>query len=316
MSYIIKIKNRIKSDIRRFNNSKVAYAYPDCADGWEKCRNPVMGSKEAGIFFDPFVRKYGSKLTMMASHRNTRSIVRAYSTDGFSWSLPEVVLSPKAESWEQNVNRACFLIKNQQWYMWYTGMNDSHSEVGLAISPDGVYFERVENSAVLYPTLPFEQNAVMNPCVLWDEDENLFKMWYSAGEKYEPDVICYATSIDGLTWNKHRKPVLMKGNNPCDHYKVGGCDVHKTACSKYVMYYIGYQNLDVARICRATSKDGINWIRDDNNPIISPTKGSWDSDAVYKPSVLYNESDEAQFIWYNGRRNRKEYIGMATRNLQ
>ncbi|MCD7923962.1 MAG: hypothetical protein LUI85_04395 [Bacteroides sp.] len=70
--------------------------------------------------------------------------------------------------------------------------------------------------------------------------------------------------------------------------------------------------MDVARICEAHSNDGVNWIRSLENPILSPTYNSWDSDAVYKPAVVYN--DDSIFVWYNGRYGRKEYIGFAFNN--
>ena len=44
----------------------------------------------------------------------------------------------------------------------------------------------------------------MCPHVLWDEQQKLFRMWYSGGEQYEPDAIGYATSPDGLKWTKHK----------------------------------------------------------------------------------------------------------------
>ena len=212
--------------------------------------------------------------------------------------------------WENNVNRACVCIHNNLWYMWYTGMNNAESRIGLAVSKDGINFKRSLHNPVLLPELDFENKSVMNPCVLWDEQKNLFRMWYSAGEKYEPDVICYAESKDGVSWAKNTAPVLTKGLEVYDKYKVGGCDVHKTA-NGYVMYFIGYQNIDNARICKATSKDGINWRRSTSNPIISPSKDKWDSEACYKPAFYYSKKENKSYIFYNGRKGHTETIGFA-----
>ena len=77
----------------------------------------------------------------------------------------------------------------------------------------------------------------------------------------------------------------------------------------YIMYYIGYQNLDVARICYAVSTDGIHWCRTDNNYCLSPSQDAWDSDAVYKPAVQSYQGKA--YMWYNGRSGNQEYIGMA-----
>ncbi|KAA6314508.1 hypothetical protein EZS27_034882, partial [termite gut metagenome] len=35
-------------------------------------------------------------------------------------------------------------------------------------------------------------------------DAKLYRMWYSGGEQYEPNAISYATSKDGLAWEKYR----------------------------------------------------------------------------------------------------------------
>jgi len=68
-----------------------------------------------------------------------------------------------------------------------------------------------------------------------------------------------------------------------------GCDILKEN-DRYYMFYIGYQNVDTARVCMAESNDGIhNWVRSMDNPVISPEKKSWDADAVYKPTVVLNK---------------------------
>ena len=154
----------------------------------------------------------------------------------------------------------------------------------------------------------------MNPNVLYDKEENIFKMWYAAGETYEPDVICYAISKDGFAWTKFEKnPIFIPNINKLalDSFKIGGCDVHKISTRKYIMFYIGYSDINTARIFVAKSKNGINnWKRYDD-PIIKPTKGEFDSDACYKPSAIYEVKNKEWLIWYNGRKKNKEFIGLA-----
>lgn len=135
-------------------------------------------------------------------------------------------------------------------------------------------------------------------------------MWYSAGETYEPNVINYAVSSDGINWKKRNTPVLEKGSAEWEKDRIGGCQVIKDA-DEYTIYYIGYQNIDLARICYAQSKDGINWIRPQNNLLLSPSADSWDSDAVYKPSVVSYKGQK--LLFYNGHKGGGEYIGLATK---
>jgi hypothetical protein len=61
----------------------------------------------------------------------------------------------------------------------------------------------------------------------------------------------------------------------------------------------------------ARSRDGIaNWERLPSNPILKPDPGAWDASACYKPFAI--RDGDHWLLWYNGRRNAFEQIGMAT----
>ena len=54
---------------------------------------------------------------------------------------------------------------------------------------------------------------VMNPNAIYDKAEKIYKMNYAAGEYYEPDLICYATSKDRIIWEKYKNnPILIPNN--------------------------------------------------------------------------------------------------------
>ena len=151
----------------------------------------------------------------------------------------------------------------------------------------------------------------MNPCVLYED--GVYKMWYSAGETYEPNVLAYAASTDGSNWTKKRcNPILVcSPENVYEQERIGGCQVIRMD-GEYYIFYIGYEDIDTARICTARSKDGIaGWEKSPLNPIVSPDAGMWDSEACYKPSVIWNEKEQKWMLWYNGRTGTNEYIGMA-----
>ena len=67
-------------------------------------------------------------------------------------------------------------------------------------------------------------------------------MWYSAGDNFEPDVICYAESSDGISWLKYEKPVLAAyAPHLWEKKKVGGCcvkfdGVHHYTIAPYARY--------------------------------------------------------------------------------
>jgi len=290
--------------------------YCSINEEWKKYSlNPVLGNNQIGTVFDPFVIKYDNIYKMIVSWREKGVLALSTSTDGIIWSNLKIILNKgNKKSWESIVNRGCLLIIYNKYYLWYTGQNKGKSNIGFALSDDGINFRKYKNNPVLKPENQYEKNSVMNPNVIYDKEENIFKMWYAAGETYEPDVICYATSKDGFNWIKHNNnPIFIanKNKSSLDSFKVGGCDVHKISNKKYIMFYIGYSDINTARIFITKSENGINnWKRYDN-PIIKPTKGQFDSEACYKPTAIYDMKKKEWLIWYNGRTKNKEFIGLA-----
>lgn len=306
------MKLKLRRRICRLINSVHTYDYVDSQGGWTKAIKPITGMKKNTAYFDPYIYQYSNDLWMYVSNRNTNCVEKYISKDGFDWEYSGISLERgRKGSWDERVNRACVFLKDSVYYMWFTGQCVRGSQIGLAISHDGIFFTRVQDDAVICPEKSFEKKNVMNPCVIWDEEKQIYKMWYSAGDQYEPDCICYAESTNGILWNKRNEPVLTKSFHKYDCYKVGGCDVHYSN-GRYIMFYIGYQDTDNARICVAYSEDGLNWIREDNNPIVSPSKNSWDANAVYKPSAIYHGNKV--YLYYNGRKNEFETIGLAINN--
>ena len=77
------------------------------------------------------------------------------------------------------------------------------------------------------------------------------------------------------------------------------------------MFYIGYRDIHTACICAARSRDGITgWERVPENPLVLPTPEGWDADSCYKPTAV-RAGDGTVRLWYNGRRESREYIGYA-----
>lgn len=310
LSHSIFASNRWYARLR-FINQLVCYDFPAANNGWKKFDTPIYGSKETGDVFDPFVYLEDSVFVMIVSERKNNSIVRLESNDGITWSLSSTLLNHVKGTWEHFVNRATVCFKDSVWHMWYTGQSPHVSNIGHAISYDGIKFKRDAKNPVLIPSTKQEGKSVMNPCVIYNEQKGCFQMWYAAGDNYEPNSLFYAESKDGTNWIKRGEAILSKyPEHKWEKAKVGGCDVKLNSDGTYIMFYIGYQNEDVARICYATSQDGIIWERSDNNLILSPTRKGWDSNAIYKPSYL--EFNNKAFLWYNGRKGRLERIGLAT----
>ena len=268
--YVDILKYLINEYIVKRIHQTHCYDYPSVNNGWIKYYdNPVIGQNLTYSVFDPYVYRCGNGvLHMLVSERNHHSIVILESKDGVKWHNEITAIAGIKGTWEEKVNRGCVITLDDTEYLWYTGQIGQHSAIGLARRRKGSNdrFTRVQDNPVLEPGLTHEGLSAMNPCVLWDDSRLCFRMWYAAGETYEPDVICYAESSDGYNWKKNPVPVLKKyPEHKWESAKVGGCHVVRQSDGTFIMYYIGYQNVDVARICYATSKDGIIWNRDENN---------------------------------------------------
>lgn len=274
--------------------------------------NPIMGSEETGSLYDVYITRDENRYRMDFSWRTRRSCAVAFSDDGIHWSEPQITLAyDESTGWEDRISRNCVLKIDGLYKMWYTGQARGHSYIGYAESTDGIHFERKSAEPIMMSEFPWERESVMNPCVLFENGE--YRMWYSAGETYEPNVLAYATSKDGIHWNKIRfNPIFVcDADNVYEQARIGGCQVIKTE-NEYYLFYIGYEDIDTARVCLAKSKDGIvQWEKSPLNPIISPDPGQWDGEACYKPSALWNEEENKWMLWYNGRKGNKEFIGYA-----
>jgi hypothetical protein len=294
----------------------------ETAAGWVKYGgNPVLGGKYSTCF-DIAVLKERYVYRMWFSWRPKKSIALVQSKDGIHWSDPVIVLGPNPNiGWETDINRPAVVKANGLYHMWYSDYRPGRAVVpwpevpakiyfiGYATSVDGVTWKRMSDQPVLSPDQAWENVQVLCPTVLWDQHAKVFKMWYSGGDNYEPDAIGYATSRDGLTWTKHPKNPIFKGdpNGNWDYLKAMACQVVRQG-DWYVMFYAGLPDIQHSQIGIARSRDGItNWQRHPGNPIIRPGKDKFDASACYKPHAIFD--GKKWLLWYNGRHGTQEEPG-------
>lgn len=296
--------------------------------GWVNYEhNPVLGGKY-GTCFDLSMMQENGIIKMWFSWRPKACIGYTESKDGYNWSEPIKVFEPNPGSdWDgDEINRPSVIRVGDTYKMWYSGQMkpyrmDGRSTIGYAESNDGIHWTRKVGKPVMVPDAPWEESALMCPHVLFDEDANIYKMWYSGGNNHEPNAIGYAESHDGITWKKcASNPIFVcNKDEPWEQNRVAACQVIKFD-GWYYMFYLGFFHIDRGAIGMARSKDGItNWERSKNNPIIAPDRDSWNDKAVYKPFVM--RVGNRWMLWYNGAGyvpNQKEFvveqIGVATLN--
>lgn len=234
-----------------------------------------------------------------------------YSDGGdFGYSL---IRRPELK-WEAAVCQPFVLFAKGKYHLFYTGkrydpVTDGYdrSVIGHATGNNAMNW-MASRQPVLEPDLLWERNAVCYPCVIWDEKEDLFKMWYSAGDIEKPLAIGYAVSRDGEHWEKpYSEPVLKKDNSVLEKERVGACHVLRDG-EQYVMFYTAWQDAFKSRICLARSEDGICWERHPNNPIITGGQfGAWDVEAVCRPAAVHLENK--WICYYTGCARKNHRIG-------
>lgn len=122
----------------------------------------------------------------------------ATSSDGIYWTkLPNPVLSSIVGESSVSVNSVVNI--SGLYYMYYTSIKTTNVTVCLAISADGINWQRYENNPILQATTLWERNGVYNPAVI--KDGNIYKMVYM---NYSSTTNSFglATSTDGLIWQK------------------------------------------------------------------------------------------------------------------
>ena len=79
------------------------------------------------------------------------------------------------------------------------------------------------------------------PHVLFDEEDQLYKMWYAAGCNHEPDAIGYASSPDGIHWEKYEGNPVLSGDKAHlweQHKVVAPCVIKEKGW--FYMFYVGH----------------------------------------------------------------------------
>lgn len=184
------------------------------------------------------------------------------------------------------------------------GGGDSITESALAVVAGSLCnMSRGGNAPVLTGSAPYDSGGALLPAVL--KEGGTYKLWYTAIGSDNVERIAYATSPDGLTWNK--QGVVLSPDQGWEGKALSAPSVIKDG-GTYKMWYDGRDSSGTTRIGYAYSADGVVWIKN-GKWVLAPT-GAWDAANVNSPSVL--KADGAFHMWYSGFDNATNRIGHAT----
>lgn len=203
-------------------------------------------------------------------------------------------------------------------HMYYVGfqlVNKSKflAYSGLAISEDnGETFHRYKQT----PILDRENEGLYIRAIhsVIYEDKK-FKIWYATGNGWEningvdyPQYdINYIESTDGIHF-KENGIKCIENDKVNNEYRIGRPRVYEKD-NLYIMNFT-YGTTDGKYIAgQATSIDGIDWQRNDNELGIELSKKGWDSIHLSYPSII--NTKEKTFMFYNGNNMGKDGFGYA-----
>ncbi|NNM84993.1 MAG: hypothetical protein HKL96_04455 [Phycisphaerales bacterium] len=199
----------------------------------------------------------------------------------------------------------CVLRSGRLYDMWYSWR--PKKSIALVTSHDGIHWGKP--IVVLGPDRKTGwQDDVNRPVVVYRH--KLFRMWYT-GQTRTHSRIGYATSHDGIHWNRRARPVLSP-TRPWERMAVMCPDViwDRTA-REYKMWYSGGDQYEPKAIGLAVSKNGINWKRFSNKPIFTADKNHpWEQDRVTACQVI--QQGPWYYMFYIGFENvHRAAIGLA-----
>jgi predicted GH43/DUF377 family glycosyl hydrolase len=237
------------------SNWQIGLATSEDGINWTKwAGNPVLRVGNPGDFdsqhtYTGIVLFHNGKYWMWYSGHNgvKWQIGLATSPDGIQWTKDPnnpVLRVGNPGAWDEtHVYAPSVVFDGLAFRMWHNGVSPSvEGASGYAISPDGIHWEKHPASPVLAP-LPnsWESRAVGLNVPIYEN--GVFHGWYGGRDQDFGTKIGYATSTDGVNWQRYPyNPVITLGDNGgWDDLGLGGLWVlHEN--TGYKMWYSGYSS--------------------------------------------------------------------------
>lgn len=198
-----------------FETDAICHAYSE--DGIHFIRNatnPIIRAKgewNNGRAIDADVILFRGMLYLYFASRDPKGITQfqvvsrchldgRFERDSWEQCCDAPVLKPELEWEQQCIEAAAALVKDDQVYLFYAGAyNNSPQQIGVAVSHDGIHFERIFHEPFLPCGAPGTWNSSESghPYVFEDEDGKVYlfyqgnndqgKSWYLTNTE-----ICFA----------------------------------------------------------------------------------------------------------------------------
>lgn len=295
---------------------------------FSKLEHPVLPVGPAGEWdclgmSEPTIVRDGSIYRLyyegLGSADNSWRVGLATSPDLIHWTKHShnPVLGPNPDlPWANTDVLEPYVMKDGPIYrMWYTANlydTSERSEIGYAISRDGLCWEMIAEPAISFDLLaksPAGFTGASEPAVIKRPDGRGWIMYFQAWRDGISHV-GYAVSDDGVRWTipGECNPVIESGDGKeWDSPGTAGPDVaYHHGC--YYLFYNSWRAPGGEGIGLAASRDGLRFTKFPGNPILTPSShpDGWDRHSVYEPGIWVSESAEVALLFgglysWNGR---------------
>jgi hypothetical protein len=296
---------------------------------WEKQGN-IFNKHHAQV---PVVDTYSDTFKIYYSTRNEqgKSIPMTISVfkDNLTQSSPPTKLNlelgkPGSFDWSGIMPTDILTLENNVKYLYYIGWSRRldvpyHNNLGLAISNDnGITWKKYSTGPILHTS--YKEPGYIGTVDILRED-GIWKMWYLSCREWvehegrmEPTYdIKYAFSDNGIDWEPTNQTCIPLEKNEGG---ISAARIIKEGSIYYMWFSVrdkfNYRNNTEHsyRIKKAVSKDGINWVRE-NNIELDISTNSWENEMVCYPEIV--KHNNLYYMFYNGNEFGKTGIGYATR---
>lgn len=217
---------------------------------------------------------------------------------------PIMDLGGKGEFDEFGSMAGSVIKENNEYYLYYCGWTRCISvpynwAIGLAKSKDGIKFTKVQKGPLLGPHM---NEPYLQACPIVYKFNNKWYMYYLSGIKWiDKDgklesqyLLMLAESNNGIDWIRNGKPIIPTIVDDECQTSASIIKINDT----YHMFFSYRHGVDFRgnseksyKIGYASSKDLINWERDDSKAGITTSNDGWDSQMVGYPHLFKYKDD-------------------------
>ncbi len=201
----------------------------------------------------------------------------------------DALLTTNSSSWDSNQIKMPAVIYDKSLYkMLYGGQGtNGRWQIGLAYSLDGINWIKFINP--VKSRLTYDGRDVHDPSWLFNSLTNKYEMWYtSSTNSGSTDLkIYHSESNDGINWTNDQDVMVHKPEAAWEIEMVS-CPNVLLINNKYYMWLAGRNG--TWKIGVFTSTDGITWIPNLSNPIITRTY-NLEAPNLISPEIYYDTNN-------------------------